>query len=131
MAKLCRLKTFDAAAWTVHVVVSNLRPTLLEASWLFSGQNSNFLFSTNNYLNTEMKVTKKGEFYGKHGGYGGATAKPRNQLLWDLLNNYHGDITVDFAKMVTRFPGNGPPYPPEGGWETVYNIYTLQKKMVT
>lgn len=77
-----------------------------------------FLFSTNNYLNKEMKVTKKGDFFGKHGGYGGATAKPRNQLLWDMLNNYHGEITVDFAKMVTRFPGNGPPYPPEVGWET-------------
>jgi hypothetical protein len=77
-----------------------------------------FLFSTNNYLNKDMKVTKKGDYGGKHGGYGGATAKPRNQLLWDMLNNYHGEITVDFAKMVTRFPGKGPPYPPEGGWET-------------
>ena len=65
-----------------------------------------------------MRVTKNGDFYGKHGGYGGATAQPRNQLLWDMLNNYHGEITADFAKMVTRFPGAGPPYPPEGGWET-------------
>lgn len=77
-----------------------------------------FLFSTNNYLNDDMRVTKKGDFYGKHGGYGGATAQPRNQLLWDMLNNYHGEITADFAKMVTRFPGEGPPYPPDGGWET-------------
>ena len=77
-----------------------------------------FLFSTNNYLNEDMRVTKKGDFYGKHGGYGGATAQPRNQLLWDMLNNYHGEITADFAKMVTRFPGVGPPYPPEGGWGT-------------
>ena len=77
-----------------------------------------FLYSTNNYLNNDMKVTKKGDFYGKHGGFGGATAKPRNLFLWDMLNNYHGEITTDFAKMVTRFPGDGPPYPPEGGWET-------------
>jgi len=77
-----------------------------------------FLFSTNNYLNEDMKVTKNGDFYGKHGGYGGATSMPRNQLLWDMLNNYHGEITADFAKMVTRFPGKGPPYPPEKGWET-------------
>jgi len=75
-----------------------------------------FLFSTNNYLNKEMKVTKEGDFIGKHGGYGAYSA-PRNLILWDMLHNYHGQIDVDFVKMILRFPGNPPPYPPEGGWD--------------
>lgn len=77
-----------------------------------------FLFSTNNYLNEEMKVTKEGGFIGKHGGYGAYSA-PRNLTLWDMLHNYHGQIDVEFAKMLLRFPGNPPPYPPEGGWEAM------------
>jgi hypothetical protein len=75
-----------------------------------------FLYSTNNYLNKKMKVTKKGDFIKKHGGYG-AYAAPRNLMLWDMLHNYHGLITVEFVKMMLRFPGNPPPYPPRGGWD--------------
>lgn len=75
-----------------------------------------FLFSTNNYLNEEMKATKKGGFIKKHGGYG-AYAAPRNMMLWDMLHNYHGLIDVDFMKMMLRFPGDAPPYPPAGGWD--------------
>jgi hypothetical protein len=75
-----------------------------------------FLYSTNNYLNRKMKVTKKGEFIKKHGGYGNYAA-PRNLILWDLLSNYHGEITVDFVKMILRFPGNPPPSPPASGWD--------------
>ena len=79
----------------------------------------NFLFSTNNVLIDKMKVTKEtDQFTGNHGGYGTITAPPRNQLLWDMLHNYRGNIDIDFIKMILRFPGNGPPYPPEGGWET-------------
>ncbi len=82
------------------------------------GEND-FLFSTNNVLVEKMKVTKDpGEFIGGHGGYGTVTAPPRNQLLWDMLSNYHGQIDVDFIQMILRFPGDGPPYPPVGGWET-------------
>lgn len=86
-----------------------------------------FLFSTNNYLCKKMKVTKEGDFIGGHGGYG-AYAAPRNRMIWDMLRNYHGQIDVPFAKMILRFPGNPPPYPPEGGWEAVYcrpsNLWT-------
>jgi hypothetical protein len=77
-----------------------------------------FLFSTNNYLNEEMKPTKKGDFIKKHGGYGAYSA-PRNLMLWDMLHNYHGKIDVEFAKMMLRFPGNPPPDPPEGGWDAM------------
>lgn len=78
-----------------------------------------FLFSTNNFLVDKMKIAKNESFFtGGHGGYGVLTAKPRNQLLWDMLHNYHGHVNVDFIKMILRFPGNGPPYPPEDGWET-------------
>jgi hypothetical protein len=75
-----------------------------------------FLYSTNNYLDKKMKVTKKGEFIKQHGGYGAYSA-PRNLMLWDMLHNYHGQVTVEFAKMILRFPGAPPPYPPTGGWD--------------
>ncbi len=75
-----------------------------------------FLYSTNNYLHKDMKVTKEGDFIKKHGGYG-AYAAPRNMMLWDMLNNYHGQVDIEFVKMMLRFPGNPPPYPPEGGWD--------------
>ena len=86
-----------------------------------------FMFSTNNYLAAEMKVTKEGEFQGAHGGYGKYSA-PRNRMIWDLLHNYSGSIDVEFAKMILRFPGEAPPYPPAGGWEAMYcrptNLWT-------
>ncbi|MFC1557493.1 C45 family autoproteolytic acyltransferase/hydrolase [candidate division KSB1 bacterium] len=75
-----------------------------------------FLYSTNNYLHKNMKVTKEGEFIKEHGGFG-AYAAPRNLMLWDMLQNYHGKVDVDFMKMMLRFPGDAPPYPPEGGWD--------------
>jgi hypothetical protein len=40
-------------------------------------------------------------------------------MLWDMLHNYHGKIDVEFAKMMLRFPGNPPPYPPDGGWDAM------------
>lgn len=75
-----------------------------------------FLFSTNNYLNKEMAVTKEGGFIKEHGGYGAYSA-PRNLTFWDLLHNYHGKIDLEFMKMILRFPGSPPPYPPAGGWD--------------
>jgi hypothetical protein len=78
-----------------------------------------FMFSTNTYLNLEMKVTKEGGFEGGHGGYG-AYSSPRNKMIWDLLHNYSGSIDADFAKMILRFPGNPPPYPPSGGWQAMF-----------
>ncbi len=86
-----------------------------------------FMFSTNNYLSPEMKVTKEGEFVGAHGGYGAYSA-PRNKMIWDLLHNYGGNIDVEFAKMLLRFPGEPPPWPPDGGWEAMFcrptNLWT-------
>jgi hypothetical protein len=86
-----------------------------------------FLFSTNNYLAEKMKVTKEGDFVGAHGGYG-AYAAPRNKMIWDMLHNYHGKINIDFAKMILRFPGSPPPFPPEGGWDAMFcrptNLWT-------
>ncbi len=79
------------------------------------GEND-FLYSTNNYLHKKMKVTKEGEFIKQHGGYG-AYAAPRNLVLWDMLHNYHGQVDVEFMKMILRFPGDPPPNPPEGGWD--------------
>ena len=75
-----------------------------------------FLYSTNNYLHEKMKMTKEGGFIKQHGGYGAYSA-PRNLVLWDMLHNYHGLVDVEFIKMILRFPGNPPPYPPDGGWD--------------
>ena len=75
-----------------------------------------FMYSTNNYLHKDMKVTKKGDFIKGHGGYGAYSA-PRNHMLWDMLSNYHGQIDIEFMKMLLRFPGDVPPYPPAGGWD--------------
>jgi len=86
-----------------------------------------FLYSTNNYLNEKMKVTKEGDFIKNHGGYG-AYAGPRNMMIWDMLHNYHGQIDVEFAKMILRFPGSAPPEPPQNGWDAVFcrptNLWT-------
>jgi len=86
-----------------------------------------FLFSTNNYLHADLKVTKEGGFVGGHGGYG-AYAAPHNKMIWDLFHNYHGEIDVEFAEMVLRFPGAPPPSPPAGGWEAMFcrptNLWT-------
>lgn len=86
-----------------------------------------FLYSTNNYLNESMKVTKEGGFIKKHGGFG-AYAAPRNMMIWDMLHNYHGQIDVKFAEMILRFPGDSPPGPPAGGWDAVFcrpsNLWT-------
>lgn len=78
-----------------------------------------FLYSTNNYLNKEMLVTKKegATFVKKHGGYEDYAA-PRNMMIWDMLHNYHGKVDLKFAKMMWRFPGNAIPAP-KGGWDAV------------
>lgn len=78
----------------------------------------NFLFSTNNYLIDEMRVAETGEFVGGHGGYGAMSAIHRNMLLWDMLHNYRGQIDDEFMKMILRYSGDGPPYPPTDEWET-------------
>ena len=75
-----------------------------------------FLFSTNTYLHDTMRITKSEDFVGEHGGFG-AYSSPRNMLFWDMLHNYRGQIDVEFMKMILRFPGNPPPYPPIDGWD--------------
>ena len=75
-----------------------------------------FLYSTNTYLHEDMAVTKFGEFVKEHGGYD-PYSSPRNLLFWDMLHNYHGQVDQEFMKMILRFPGNPPPFPPPGGWD--------------
>jgi len=75
-----------------------------------------FLFSTNTYMHADMAVTKFGPFVKEHGGFD-PYSSPRNMLFWDMLHNYHGEVDVEFMKMILRFPGDPPPYPPTGGWD--------------
>ena len=81
---------------------------------------TDFLFATNNTLSEELE-----EFQGVHPVHGlkytpelgylgvGATlsSNARNEELWNLLHNYNGEIDLEFAKMMYRFPAEPPDYP--------------------
>jgi len=77
---------------------------------------TDFIYTTNNALTDTMQSVMKGEEYIEHAGKGSSVS--RNLELWNMLHNYQGKIDLDFVKMMWRFPGNPPPYPPEGGWPT-------------
>ena len=78
-----------------------------------------FLYSTNNLFSEELKeayMIPKGHnliFY-PHVGYlgtdGSLSVIGRNFELWNLLHNYHGEVDLDFAKMMWRFKGPRLPY---------------------
>lgn len=70
-----------------------------------------FIYSTNNFFNDEMiPACKKNKFMEHAGRFTGSTsAVARNMELWNMLHNYHGEINLDFVKMMWRFPGEGLP----------------------
>ena len=78
-----------------------------------------FIYSTNNALCKELAHCQdpppQGNIYIPHGGWLGTGATissvPRNLGLWNMLHNYHGHVDLDFAKMISRFPGQPPAYP--------------------
>jgi len=45
--------------------------------------------------------------------------------MWKMLSEYRGEVDVEFAKMMWRFPGNPPPEPPEEGH---WNKYILNRR---
>ena len=78
-----------------------------------------FLYSTNNLFSDELKGAydplPKGHKLIKypHAGYMGSQGSigsiGRNLGFWNLFQNYHGEVDLDFAKMMWRF--QGPPLP--------------------
>ena len=66
-----------------------------------------FLYATNNALIKDL--VQEGESYIPHLGQWGSRASisstARNAEMWNMLHNYHGQVDLEFAKMMWRFPG--------------------------
>ncbi|MFC2063041.1 hypothetical protein ACFLS8_03775 [Chloroflexota bacterium] len=78
---------------------------------------SDFLYRANNYANPDVGwMFEEPKEYIDHVGWvsyaptGGATVRsvPRMKEMWTMLEQYNGLVDVEFAKMMWRFPGDGP-----------------------
>ncbi len=78
-----------------------------------------YLYATNNGLCREVEGCQclspsKRNVYIRHGGWLGTGATissvARNLQLWNMLHNYHGNIDLDFVKMMWRFSTKAPEY---------------------
>lgn len=78
-----------------------------------------FLYATNNLFSEELKgayTLPPGQnlIFFPHVGYLGTEGSlgsiGRNFELWNLFHNYHGEVDLDFAKMMWRFKGPKLPY---------------------
>jgi len=123
-----------------------------------------FIYSTNNLLSKELgrfmeppsdeenrdgtegltDTWPEGAKLVPHGGWFGCNldipSVSRNLMIWDMLHHYHGEVDLEFAKMLWRFPGKLPSYSTleeadeawsrtrGEGWHT--HISTLQNAMV-
>ena len=75
-----------------------------------------FLHATNNGLHLDS--CSPGETYYEHGGWGftdpsksGNYSVNRNLYMWSMLHNYHGEVDLEFAKMMWRRPSGDPTNP--------------------
>jgi hypothetical protein len=77
-----------------------------------------FLYATNNLFSEELKgcynpPPGQQVIFFPHVGYLGTEGSlgsiGRNFELWNLFHNYHGEVDLDFARMMWRF--QGPPLP--------------------
>lgn len=78
-----------------------------------------FIFATNNLFSHELKNAyqpppgQKVHFF-PHVGYLGTEGSigsiGRNFGLWNLFHNYHGEVDLEFGKMIWRFKGPSLPY---------------------
>lgn len=63
-----------------------------------------FIYSTNNVLTGEMKAAVQGTRFVDHAGWVvKGSAIPRSVEVWNMLENYHGQIDADFVTMMWRF----------------------------
>jgi hypothetical protein len=69
-----------------------------------------FIYATNNAL--IKSLVQPGETYiphlGQWGSRAGISSTSRNAEMWNMLTNYHGEVDLEFAKMMWRFPGSVP-----------------------
>ncbi len=81
---------------------------------------TDFLYATNNCLVPELEEFLSSPpwmgwdlVWVPHGGWHGLDedAVRRNLFMWNALHNYQGEVDLDFAEMMLRFPGNPPDYP--------------------
>jgi len=74
-----------------------------------------FLYSSNSFFSDELRDSIRGSTFVEHGGWvsreSTISSIPRNLEMWNMLHNYHGQVDVEFAKMMWRFPGREPAYP--------------------
>jgi len=86
---------------------------------------SSYLYSTNNFFTQEMRECFDFPEAVPRAGWRGRpslASVPRNLFLSELLNNGHGAIDIEYAKMMWRCPGKAPPDPfnvdayYSGGW---------------
>ena len=82
-----------------------------------------FLYATNTFLIQELREIefphpKSGLNYVPQIGFIGIgnssnsiSGIDRSAQFWNLLHNYHGEIDLEFIKMMWRFPGKQPAYP--------------------
>lgn len=107
-----------------------------------------FIYSTNNLFSGELSHAQRpppeGNVFVPHAGWLGTgktvSAVTRNLQLWNMLHHYHGEVDVEFAKMMFRFPGEQPSYPTLEEAEEAYyptkgagwhqKISTLENAMV-
>lgn len=89
---------------------------------------TDFLYSTNNALSKELGYAQnpplEGNIYVEHGGWLGTgvtiSSILRNLWLWNFLDSYKGQINLEFAMMMMRFPGLPPDYPSLEKADSVY-----------
>lgn len=116
-----------AGSWNLHF--ADVSGDAFVVEWTAAVQNvrepgdfgeTDFIYASNTYLTEEMKDVKAADNYVEHAGWGGARSSSicRNLQLWNMFHNYQGEVDLDFAKMLWRFPGEPPPDPPDEGWCT-------------
>lgn len=79
-----------------------------------------FLYASNPFLiwdlgDYELPHPQRGLNYVPQIGFIGIgtsiSGSDRSAQLWNLLHNYHGEVDLEFIKMMWRFPGKPPAYP--------------------
>jgi hypothetical protein len=76
-----------------------------------------FLYVSNTTLTESLEPFLKNEFgwplaYFPHGGWNldDMNSVRRCLFMWNALHNYHGNVDMDFVKMMLRFPNKPPDY---------------------
>ena len=76
-----------------------------------------FIHATNNCVSKSLEPVLKNPFgwdlsYIEHGGWNtdDMNSVRRNLCMWNALHNYHGEIDLEFVKMIWRMAGPEPEY---------------------